>query len=441
MDRLIVEGVRCFFSRQSVPLKPITLLVGENSSGKTTFLALARIAWDLCTLRRRIDFNEDPFLLGASDQIASFRGGRGGRAKCFTIGAQLALDHRGMKKSARELPDPVTVTGYFLAQEAQPKLDEWALDAGPLQLNMKSDEKEEVSSISIIAPSGSISIKDIRVYAPLLDISQFLSFLHFIISRKVREKRFARVEGKISEGDLELLGSLTFRLPRSVGPRPYAFSPIRTRPQRTYEPLKDAPRPEGSHVPILLAKTLSSDPEGWAQLKNSLELFGEASGLFRDVEVRRLGQKESDPFQIRVKISGPPFNLVDVGYGVSQVLPIVVDSLREPEGSTFLLQQPEVHLHPKAQAELASFLALLAKQQRKRFLIETHSDYIVDRIRMDVRDRHYLTPNDVSILYFERKKGGVIIHSLEIDNLGNIVDSLPGYRQFFLEEDKRLLGA
>ena len=130
---------------------------------------------------------------------------------------------------------------------------------------------------------------------------------------------------------------------------------------------------------------------------------------------------------------------MDVGYGVSQVLPII-DCLRGEEGETFLLQQPEVHLHPSAQAELGSFLGVLAKEQKKRFVIETHSDYLVDRIRMDIRDKRGITPEDVSLLYFERRNGEAHIHELSLDDQGNILDPPPGYRSFFLEEERRFLG-
>jgi hypothetical protein len=436
MDRIIVEGVRCFHTSQSVPLKPVTLLVGENSSGKTAFLALARIAWDLCQGASLVDFNEEPFPLGSYDQVASYRGGRAGRARSFTIGAQVSLIPDRRKKSRGGLPEAVTIKGQF-AKEVQPKLQEWALHAGPFEIKFEYGEEEEPSLITIIAPSGRKYIKDIP-FPRLFSIPWLLSYLIFS-SRATVDENLATLEGEISDSDLEILNRFAYQLSSSLGPRPYAFAPIRTRPQRTYEPLKEVPSPEGSHVPIVLARTLSSDPQGWDRLRQSLDLFGKASGLFKDVTVKRLGRKASDPFQIRVKISGPAFNLVDVGYGVSQVLPVIVDSLQQPAGSTFLLQQPEVHLHPKAQSELGSLLALLAKQQNKRFLIETHSDYIVDRVRMDVRDRDHLTPNDVSILYFEREDGSVRIHPLETDPLGNIVNPPPGYRQFFLEEERRLL--
>jgi predicted ATPase len=191
---------------------------------------------------------------------------------------------------------------------------------------------------------------------------------------------------------------------------------------------------------MILAKAFTSDPTASAQLREAIDAFGHASGLFTDIDIRRIGRKEGDPFQLQVKIAGSSINLVDVGYGVSQVLPIIVDAIREPPGSTFLLQQPEVHLHPRAQAELGSFLAALAKQQQKRFIVETHSDYMVDRIRMDIRDGKHLKPGDVAILYFEHTRGATQIHTMEIDDFGNLVGVPPGYRQFFLEEERRMLG-
>jgi predicted ATPase len=140
-------------------------------------------------------------------------------------------------------------------------------------------------------------------------------------------------------------------------------------------------------------------------------------------------------------MNGSPVNMVDVGYGVSQILPILVDCLRGKPGRMFLLQQPEVHLNPRVQSELASFLAALAKKEQKQFLIETHSDYLIDRLRLDIRDRkHDLKPEDVSILFFERGPKGVTIHPMGIDKWGNIEGAPKGYRKFILEEERRILG-
>ena len=97
MDSLIVENVRCFHKRQTPRLAPLTLLVGENSSGKSTFLALLRVAWDIARGGRLVDFNEAPFSLGTYEQIATFRGGRGGRAKEFTPCNRASVDQWGAR--------------------------------------------------------------------------------------------------------------------------------------------------------------------------------------------------------------------------------------------------------------------------------------------------------------------------------------------------------
>ncbi|MBX9599672.1 MAG: AAA family ATPase [Bryobacteraceae bacterium] len=189
---------------------------------------------------------------------------------------------------------------------------------------------------------------------------------------------------------------------------------------------------------MLLAELAREGSSSWRKLHRELAKFGSASGLFEDIDVLRKGEQESDPFQLSVETGGQSVNLVDVGYGVSQVLPILVDTLRSgPLQWPVLLQQPEVHLHPRAQAELGTFFANRVRKG-SNFIIETHSDYLVDRVRMEVREKN-LKADEVSILYFERGHRGARIHNLNLDDQGNIVDAPPSYREFFLREERHLL--
>ena len=176
-----------------------------------------------------------------------------------------------------------------------------------------------------------------------------------------------------------------------------------------------------------------------------MDEFGKSSGLFDEVLIESLGKTEGSPFQLHVRKSGGRLrgrrrNLIDVGYGVSQVLPVLTELLREDHAAMFLLQQPEVHLHPTAQAALGSLFCEVAGWDRQ-IIVETHSDYLLDRVRMDVRDKKTrLSPEDVSILYFERDGLDVRIHSLEMDVDGNIVNAPQGYGQFFMDEMRRSIG-
>ena len=130
-----------------------------------------------------------------------------------------------------------------------------------------------------------------------------------------------------------------------------------------------------------------------------------------------------------------------MGYGVSQVLPILTEMLRPDGPHMFLLQQPEIHLHPSAQAALGTLFCSMASSGKQQIIVETHSDHLIDRVRMAVRDRAPgLKPEDVSILYFERGELDVKIRSISIDEQGNITGAPLNYRKFFMEEVERSIG-
>ena len=225
------------------------------------------------------------------------------------------------------------------------------------------------------------------------------------------------------------------------GRRPtLSLAPVRTKPRRTYDVISDEYQPEGEHIPILLSRFLA--PGGTIRqrdaLHSALEEFGEESGLFTNVRVKKLGKSPSDPFRILVAVSGPPFNLTDVGYGVSQSLPVVVQSVLAARSRLLLLQQPEVHLHPRAQAALGSLFCRLLASGNRHFIVETHSDYLVDRIRQEVA-RGNIRREDICVIFFYRKRALSKTFQLEIDEKGNILGAPHFYREFFVKEETNLI--
>ena len=139
------------------------------------------------------------------------------------------------------------------------------------------------------------------------------------------------------------------------GSSAYASGPVRSVPRRTYDPAPATTDPEGRYVPMYLANLLLENRDEWEKLKSRLERFAKDAGLFDEISIRSLGSRESEPFQLQVrkfagKVKGPKRNLIDVGYGVSQALGIVTELLRGDCPPMVLLQQPEIHLHPSAQA-------------------------------------------------------------------------------------------
>ena len=174
-------------------------------------------------------------------------------------------------------------------------------------------------------------------------------------------------------------------------------------------------------------------------LREELVSFGKESQLFSDIAIRSFGKQSGDPFQLLIKARGPKANIMDVGYGVNQILPLLVDTIRARSRRAFLLQQPEVHLHPKGQAALANLFAALTKSRGHSFLIETHSDYIVNHARLRpqrrnrcARCRHFV--------FCARQKKRVKIHPIELDEGGQIKNPPRGYRDFFSKEINKVLG-
>ena len=434
MDTLILEDFRCFADRNEVSIRPLTFLVGENSTGKTSFLAAVRAAHDLRS-GYGLDFNEEPFRLGSYDQIANYRGGRAGRAKSFVVGQKFTARRPRLTSSQTRRSVEVQIEARLTSANAQPVISELEISSGRHRLAVRLPENDQpFVSFSV---DGEVVYEQRRADGLWPRWARASEDIGFIL-RRIRSEARADDDNRMTDDDHEHLNMLADSMMFRREPRPHAFAPIRTSPQRTYEPIKEIRDPGGGHIPMMLARLLGDDDA--SDFTEGIEQFGEASGLYTSLGVHKLGRKGSDPFQIQVKHPrGPRRNLIDVGYGVSQAMPIIADCLSAQRDSTLLIQQPEVHLHPRAQAAMGSFFGRLAGSRRNRLVIETHSDYLVDRVRMDVRDEK-IRATDVVILYFEQATGGVGIHPIRIDAQGRVSGVPEGYRSFFLQEDRRFFG-
>ena len=425
MDWITLEDYRCFHMRQCVRLAPLTLIVGENSTGKTSFLALIRALWDVAFEQSVPNFKEEPYDLGSFAEIAHHRGGSAGRATSFCAG--FGMTH---KRWPRRFSIEVT----FHERGTVP----FPVSRHLWNEKLSVTAKEADRGVEVVAKSRSGVQPEWRQNRRIRLPSREgrLVPLHFFGS--------PRDLGVVDDATRRAVRSLLTAPMRRGTPRPFASAPVRSKPRRTYDPSLTSRDPEGDYVPMFLAHTFRQKKGEWSTLKSKLEDFGKASGLFDEIVVSSLRPRDSDPFQLQVRkygrrLRGPMRNLIDVGYGVSQVLPVITELLRQDAPSMFLLQQPEVHLHPSAQAALGSLFCEVAKQ-RRQIVVETHSDYLINRVRMDVRDRTVpLSPDDVSILYFERDELDVTIHSMCIDEDGNLTDSPDSYGRFFLNETNRSL--
>ena len=113
-------------------------------------------------------------------------------------------------------------------------------------------------------------------------------------------------------------------------------------------------------------------------------------------------------------------NLLDLGSGIAQVLPIITQAFKS-ENNTILVEEPEIHLHPKAQATLGEMFAVAAKERNNTFVIETHSENLLLRLERLIRQGK-LSKDDVSVIYVDKNENGSYCIPLILDNEGDITN-------------------
>lgn len=115
-------------------------------------------------------------------------------------------------------------------------------------------------------------------------------------------------------------------------------------------------------------------------------------------------------------------NIADVGFGVSQIFPMYFPGLRMARGNTLLLEQPEIHLHPKLQMQMADYFVALALSGKK-VIAETHSDHIVNRlVRRIVEDETWGLKDLIAIYFVKHTENGAVFEKIKIDDSQGIVN-------------------
>ena len=409
ITELRLRDIRCFDGEQSAKLSRIILLVGENSSGKSTFLgcynAFATLA-NFYDLDDKNYFDDSPFHMGSFNTIVradrtDFSVGGSFKNHFYTNAEFTFLEGNNGKpfesKLELEFNDSVN-SKRRLRVSAEPESDTLRLDGPNFHFKL---QKEEISYDSFLTwmsryvrrgflpYRGDLKRYRDRTESKLSGVEEFVKFINFLES--------------------------VLPLPESPAFRTNALDPSLPRRKRTYE----AP-PEFA---------MNFDPNGNQQVDLA------KLRLWNNFEAQQTNNGMS--FEVKVETAGGVHNLVDVGYGIHSLLPLARElQMKEPK-TVFLLQQPEKFLHPATQAELAQLMA----ESDSSFILETHSDQFIDRFRICVLEK-VLQPEDLTILYFETDscKTKSNIFRIEVDELANFVNAPNGYRKFYMEETKRLMG-
>lgn len=217
------------------------------------------------------------------------------------------------------------------------------------------------------------------------------------------------------------------------------LGPLRDNPKRFSDTAKDIYSDVGTRGENT-SSILSRSPE----VIDGVNKWLRRLGMNYELTIRELEADEMLAFgdihtlQVHDLTNRTPLTLCDVGFGISQVLPILTQGLIAKENSSVLIEQPEIHLHPKMQAELGDFFIEQAKNSQ--FIIETHSEHLLLRLMRRIREttngtiedsKLQLRPCDVSVLYVENKNGAATIRQMKISEDG---DSFGDWPEGFFEE-------
>lgn len=165
---------------------------------------------------------------------------------------------------------------------------------------------------------------------------------------------------------------------------------------------------------------LPKEAELFEQTIHWLKEMNLADGL----SIRTLGR--SARYELMIENDGQTSNLKDVGVGVSQVIPVIVAALFAQPGHIVIIEEPESHLHPLAQSQLAELFSEVSRERGVQFIIETHSEHLLTRLQRRVAEQK-IPPNELAMYFVERVKKGAELKPLQLDEYGDISNWPPNF--------------
>lgn len=191
-------------------------------------------------------------------------------------------------------------------------------------------------------------------------------------------------------------------------------------PERTYYETTKTDLTVGKFGEDYVNQIILWETQKAKEYKELVNIMKELS-LMEEIKSRRL---DGGRFELVVKVNknSVPASLNDVGFGISQFLPIIVADLQLGKESTLFVAQPEIHLHPSVQAEFGSYMVNRIKDSKKNYIIETHSEYLLNRIRLAIV-KGEIPKEDVKIYYLQNDGEDTQTHPLEFTTDGRILDA------------------
>lgn len=427
LTRLRLQNFKSWADTRDIDLRPITGLFGANSSGKTSLLQA------LLLLKQTADSSDRGLALNFGDQkslanLGDFRSVIHGHSDQ----AELGIDLDWQQAKPLSVNDPrghaeEVVQDTHLGFSTHVK-GEYGADGKTLQLTVPTFEYRIGNSAFGMRRKGesrrnyeliqrNIDFQFVRSQGRAWPLPAPVKCYGF----PDQVRAYFQNAGFLS--DLELAFEEQLR-------RVYYLGPLRAYPERRYTWAGGQPSDMGQAGEQAVHAILSSRgkgekiSQGRGRPRVTLEQYVadwlQRLGLIAEFRVESVGEG-SQIFQVKVKklTDGPESLITDVGFGVSQILPVLVLCFYAPEGSTVILEQPEIHLHPAVQANLADVLIDAHRRRQVQIIVESHSEHLLRRLQRRIADQS-LSNDDVALYFCEAGPKGSTLTPLDLDLFGTI---------------------
>ncbi len=401
--RLKLSNFKAWQDTGDIDLKPVTMLLGTNSSGKSSLIqSLLLLKQTIQSPDRSIHLNlggdeiNDLFNFGDFDNILH-QGFVGTREFSLSFDFQslapARVNHGEFSSSYRQNSAGGVVIQDWLVKTDNRQFRSIRRERGAYSI-MVDDESQPRDKGRHLLPERSVSLS---------------------------------AEAIVMLGqDGNLLEDLSLSIRRELENIVY-LGPLRRKPERDYVWNKSKPGELGSDghraIDVLLASTLMRG-EDQNRIIEGVSRWLVRMKVADKLEVKQLGR--STRYELVVHRDGVEANLRDVGIGISQVLPVLTIAYFAPRGSTIMLEEPEIHLHPLAQSVLAELFVEVSKERNVQFIIETHSEHLFRRMQTLIA-RQQITTNEAAMYFVEREGKAANMRVLELDDFGRVKNWPEGF--------------
>lgn len=428
LNKLRIENFKCWRDTGDVVLAPLTLLFGSNSSGKSSigqFLMMLKQTAEKSDRKAAfyLGFNsKDSYVqLGSYRDIAYHHNLKNDIRFSYSWDMEEMLktfdSHAGREYKWNSVSFEADVAFRENGSVPYVRSFEYKLDGGGMPFSVRlirqsaGDYKLDADGYQFIRNTGRVwnSNSTVGFYGFPDELNTYYQNSQFVQMLNFQQERFFR--------------------------NVYYLGPIRTRPERVYSWSGNEPDGVGDSgeqsIPAILA---AKDRQINLKKKQRTRRFGEVIanslkklGLIDSFVVEPLSNNNSREYEVKVKTrnSSDWVNLPDVGFGISQVLPVLVACFYAPPGSILLIDEPEIHLHPMAQSQLADvFIDVLNAHENGRprnvqLIVETHSEHMLKRLQRRIAEQRIT--NEQAVAYFvDMDSVPSKLRKLDVDIFGNI---------------------